>query len=110
MIAILLCAGFGTRMYPLTRDRPKSLLSVAGRPALDYLIDQLLPLEGLSAVHLVTNSRFQEQFERWIQQMRSRFDKGSMDLLLHDDGTVSNEERLGANGDLAFVLRKVGIP
>jgi glucose-1-phosphate thymidylyltransferase len=110
MIAILLCAGFGTRMYPLTQDRPKSLLPVAGRPALDYLINQLLPLEGLSAVHVVTNGRFHDQFKQWVQQSKPRFKEKGIALQLHDDGVRSNDERLGANGDLAFVLNRVGIP
>lgn len=110
MIAILLCAGFGTRMYPLTQDWPKSLLPVAGRPVIDYLIDQLLPFEGLSAVHVVANSRFQDQFKQWVQLASPRFRKRGIALQLHDDGARSNNERLGANGDLAFVLTRVGTP
>ncbi|MGW8187419.1 MAG: sugar phosphate nucleotidyltransferase, partial [Desulfobacterales bacterium] len=41
MMAILLCAGFATRLYPLTRDFPKALLPVAGRPVIDYLVEQV---------------------------------------------------------------------
>ncbi len=65
MNAVLLCAGFATRMYPLTRDFPKPLLPVAGRPVLDYLLDQVAECAGISAVHLVSNARFHDHFCRW---------------------------------------------
>jgi len=65
MIAILLCAGFATRMYPLTKNFPKPLLPVAGRPALDYLVEQILELPGMMSIHLVTNAKFFEHFIDW---------------------------------------------
>src|SRR5262245_27374132 len=36
--AIVFCAGEGTRLRPLTADRPKPMLPVAGRPILEYLL------------------------------------------------------------------------
>ena len=65
MNAILLCAGFGTRMYPITKDQPKSLLSVAGKPVLDYLMQQLLTFPALKAINLITNQRFYQHFLDW---------------------------------------------
>ncbi len=110
MIAILLCAGFGTRMYPLTKKRAKPLLPVAGRPLIDYLLDQFLGFPGLTAVHLVTNSRFWGQFEAWRREVEPVFKASGIRLLLHDDGAKHNEGRLGANGDLAFVLDRIEMP
>lgn len=110
MIAILLCAGFGTRLYPLTKTQPKALLPVAGKPVIDYLVDQLLSFRGLSAVHLVTNHRHLARFEQWAREAMPRFSQKGIFFQLHDDGARSNEERLGANGDLAFVLQQIESP
>jgi glucose-1-phosphate thymidylyltransferase len=110
MIAILLCAGFGTRLYPLTRERAKALLPLAGRAIIDYLVDQLLDLPGLTTVHVVSNHRFIDQFEQWRRELQSRFEAAEIRLQLHDDGASSEAERLGANGDLANVLQKIESP
>src|SRR5690606_26499925 len=39
--AIVLAAGLGTRMRPLTNDRPKPLVDVAGKPLIDHALDRL---------------------------------------------------------------------
>ena len=93
MKALILAAGYATRLRPLTDSIPKQLLPVGGRPMVDWILDGI---EETSAdeVHLVTNARFAEDFERWAQ------DK---DVRIHNDGTTSNEDRLGAIGDIRFV-------
>jgi len=101
--AILLAAGYGTRLYPLTRDRPKALLPVRGRPLLDYLVDALDAAPEISSMVLVTNSRFFQHFQQWAA--RRAFAKP---LRLLNDGTTCNEERLGAIGDISFALREMG--
>ncbi len=110
MIAILLCAGFGTRMYPLTRERPKALLPVAGKPVLDYLVEQLIRLPGLTAVHLVSNGCFYEQFKAWQSRVEAELAAGAITIQLHNNGVTRNEERLGANGDLALALGRIERP
>lgn len=110
MIAIVLCAGFGTRMYPLTRERPKALLPVAGKPVLNYLLEQLLRLPGLTAVHLACNARFYEQFRVWQGRIEPELAAGGITIELHSNGVTRNEDRLGANGDLALVLEQIKQP
>src|SRR5512133_365642 len=39
MKAIILCAGYGTRLGDLTKDTPKPMLPVNGKPLLEYIID-----------------------------------------------------------------------
>jgi glucose-1-phosphate thymidylyltransferase len=94
--AILLCAGYATRLRPLTEDFPKPLLPVGGRPMLDWILDRVV--EVTDDVHVVTNRRFAADFERWSAGRAT----------VHDDGTTSNEDRLGAIGDVRFVLDRIG--
>ena len=96
MRAILLCAGYATRLRPLTENRPKPLLPVGGRPMLDWILDRVV--EVTDDVHVVTNRRFAADFERWSDGRTT----------VHDDGTTSNEDRLGAIGDVRFVLDRIG--
>jgi glucose-1-phosphate thymidylyltransferase len=93
MKALVLAAGYATRLRPLTDTIPKQLLPVGGRPMVDWILDRI---EETSAdeIHLVTNARFAADFERWAE------DK---DVTVHNDGTTSNEDRLGAIGDIHFV-------
>jgi glucose-1-phosphate thymidylyltransferase len=98
--AILLAAGYGTRLRPLTDDRPKHLLPVGGRPMLDWILDWVRELDDLDGVHLVTNSRFAPDFARWAEPHG---------VTVHDDRTMSNEDRLGAVGDLRLVIESAGL-
>jgi glucose-1-phosphate thymidylyltransferase len=98
--AILLAAGYGTRLRPLTDERPKHLLPVGGRPMLDWILDWVRELDDVDGVHLVTNSRFAANFARWAEP------EG---VTVHDDGTTSNEDRLGAVGDLRLVIESAGL-
>ncbi len=95
MRAILLCAGYATRLRPLTENFPKPLLPVGGRPMLDWILDRVA--EVTDEVHVVTNSLFAAAFERWSA--------GRVNV--HDDGTSSNDDRLGAIGDVRFVLDRL---
>lgn len=104
MKAVLLCAGYGTRLYPLTKDTPKPLLPVGGKPILDYLFERVRRLDEVNEVFIVTNDRFHLHFERWAEQIHGR-----PRIEVVNDGTRSEEARLGAVGDLAFVLKKYGI-
>lgn len=99
MKLIVLAAGYATRLYPLTVDRPKSLLEVGGRPMLDHVLERLEPI-GFDATWVVTNSKFAPQFREWA---------AGRDVEVVDDGTTSEDDRLGAIGDLALVLERAGV-
>lgn len=107
MIAILLCAGFATRMYPLTKDFPKPLLQVAGKPVLDYFMEQLLAFPGLREIQLVTNARFFAHFQRWQEGWLPELRNRGIQLVVHNDGATANENRLGAIADLALIVNQL---
>ncbi len=52
MQVVILAAGQGTRLRPLTHDRPKSMLNVAGRPLLHHTLESLVS-HGITEVELV---------------------------------------------------------
>ena len=93
MVALILAAGYATRLRPLTDTIPKQLLPVGGRPMVDWILDKIRDA-GIDDVHLVTNARFAPDFQRWATGKQ---------VVVHDDGTTTNEDRLGAIGDIRFV-------
>lgn len=99
MKALILAAGYATRLRPLTDEYPKMLLPLAERPMLDYLLDRVREVTEIEAIHLVTNARFARRFEEWAPS----------DVTVHDDRTTSNEDRLGAIGDIAFAIDRGGL-
>jgi glucose-1-phosphate thymidylyltransferase len=99
--AYLLAAGYATRMYPLTRDRPKPLLEVAGAPILSHILEGVLALEGLSEVVVISNDRFAKHFEAWAAALGA-----PVPVRVLNDGSTSDDDKLGAIGDLAFALEQ----
>ena len=93
MRALILAAGYATRLYPLTKDRPKPLLELGGRPMVDWILDRINEVDEVDEVHLVTNAKFAPAFRAWAPA----------GVVVHDDGTTSDPDRLGAIGDIAFV-------
>ena len=107
MKALILAAGYATRLYPLTLNKPKALLPMGQRTLLDILMDSLTGIPQLEQTHLVTNHRFAGQFEQWAQGARARY--GALTPVIWDDGTSDNETRLGAIGDMQFVIERAGM-
>lgn len=110
MIAYLLCAGFGTRMRPLTEETPKSLLPVAGRPLLDPLVEELRGWTALDTIHVAANHRDVEALRNWATEWRPDLAADDVALHVHDDGVSTPDEQLGALGDLHFLLERSGLP
>jgi glucose-1-phosphate thymidylyltransferase len=110
MIAVVLCAGFATRMYPLTKNFPKPLLDVAGKPVINYLMDQLVVLPGLDAIYLVSNGKFYSQFVEWKRHW-GHGDRSRCPVVeLLNDGAMNNDNRLGASADFQLVMKTIPEP
>ena len=99
MKTIILAAGYGTRLYPLTLDKPKALLEVGGKTILDRLVKKIELINGNDEIFIVTNEKFTKSFENWSGSI-----KYSTKISVINDKTISNETRLGAIGDINLVL------
>lgn len=104
MKAIVLAAGYATRLYPLTENQPKPLLKVGSKSILDHIMKKMDKVEELDEVFIVTNDKFSTHFEKWEQMANYR-----VKLTVVNDGTLSNETRLGALGDIQYVIDNQGV-
>ena len=95
MIAILLCAGYATRLNPITRDFPKHLLPLAGRPVIDYILEQIFDLRDIREVHVVTNAKFFHTFENWQQKWSKKMGREKVKIKIYNDGSTTNANRPG---------------
>ena len=102
MKCIVLAAGYATRLYPLTENFPKPLLNVGDKTILDWLLDDMEASGKVNGYAVVSNHRFAHIFEDWAKTKPFHID-------VIDDGTVSNETRLGAVKDILFAVRKLSI-
>lgn len=101
MKALILAAGYATRLYPLTKDRPKPLLPVAGKPILEYIMEKIEGVEEIDSLYLVTNEKFILDFKDWLDNFKTK----KKIKILNDDSTC-DDDRLGAIGDIRFFLEE----
>jgi len=104
MRAVILAGGYARRMWPLTKNKPKPLLPIAGRPMLDYVLASLEPLPTLEEIFISTNMRFQSQFKKYLEGVRTR-----KRLRLFVEDSRSEEEKLGSVGALGHLIRENNI-
>jgi len=104
MKAIILCAGYGTRLYPLTENKPKALLEVKGKSLIDMLVDSLEKIEAIDEIIVVSNDRFYNQFCEWGTARKKK-----TPLTILNDFTTSNDNRLGAIGDIKYAIQNLQI-
>jgi glucose-1-phosphate thymidylyltransferase len=103
MKVIILAAGYATRLYPLTLTQPKPLLPVAGKPMIEYVLDNLAPISGIDRIYVVTNAKFAGHFQKWSDHYRAT--KAKLNFTIVNDGSTDDTNKLGAVGDIHYVLR-----
>jgi len=108
MKCLLLCAGYGVRLYPLTRNKPKPLLAIGGIPLLQRTIEKVQQIKQIDRIYLVTNHRFVSHFYYWLRSFQDSSDF-KIPIEIFDDMTQSNDDRLGAIGDIEFVIKNAKI-
>ncbi|MFC0877028.1 sugar phosphate nucleotidyltransferase [Saccharicrinis sp. FJH2] len=102
MDALILAAGYATRLYPLTKNFPKPLLKVGARSILDRLVDDLDQIAEIDRIIVVSNDTFYQHFVDWKTKSGS-----PKDIILLNDGTTNNDNRLGAVKDILFTIEKL---
>ena len=104
MNALILAAGYATRLYPLTLNKAKPLLEVGGKPIIEWLFDKLASVPGLKTVYVVTNNKFSGDFQNWANAYQKR--QPEMQIKIVNDGSSSDDDKLGATGDINLVLTR----
>lgn len=107
MKLLVLAAGYATRLRPLTDHKAKPLLPLSGRPMIDLVLDCFSGCTDIDEVYVVTNHRFARDFESWAEEKKA--EPGPYRVRVFDDKTLSNEDRLGAIGDMNFVITEAAI-
>ncbi len=102
MKCLILAAGYATRLYPLTENFPKSLLEVRGKTILDWLLEDIDRSGAVDGYVVISNHKFADQFTRWAAGH-------ALPIQVVDDGTSTNETRLGAVKDIQFAIERLAL-
>lgn len=97
MKCLILAAGYATRLYPLTENFPKPLLKVGNKTILDWLVDDIAAAGLVDEYVVISNHKFAHHFEEWAETRKEQ-------ISVVDDGTETNETRLGAVRDIQFAI------
>ena len=104
MKAIILAAGYATRMHPLTENQPKALLPLGGRTVIDFIIDHINSLPEVEEIIVVSNHKFYTHFEKWAKTVKS-----SVPVSVLNDGSTSDADKIGSIGDIYFGVTQKNI-
>lgn len=102
MKCLILAAGYATRLYPLTENFPKPLLKVGNKTILDWLVDDIHTIKRVDEYVVISNHKFANHFVDWAKTK-------NMKITIVDDGTSTNETRLGAVKDIQFAIDQLNI-
>ena len=100
MKCLILAAGYATRLYPLTENFPKPLLTVGDKTILDWLVDDIDTAGLVDEYVVISNHKYAPHFADWAA-------KKSQKITVVDDGTSTNETRLGAVKDIQFAIEQL---
>ncbi len=103
MKLLILAAGYATRLYPLTKNKAKPLLAVAGRPMIEHVLATTEGIRELDHILIVTNERFTQDFEAWAGEYRKRHPNCPPITVVNDHST-DDSNKLGAIGDIKLAI------
>jgi glucose-1-phosphate thymidylyltransferase len=96
---IVIAAGYATRLGELTRNFPKPLLKIGKSTILGRMLDDIDTIPEIDEHIIVTNHKFAPIFEQWKSEQHY-----TKPITIIDDGTETNETRLGAVCDLLMAM------
>ena len=100
MKAIILAAGYATRLYPLTEKFSKALLPVQGKPIISHIVENLYEINKIDEIYVITNNLFYKDFLEW--KSTNKYEK----VKIINDNTTSDKNKLGAIGDIKYTIDK----
>src|SRR5438067_11137202 len=104
MNVLILAAGYATRLYPLTLTKAKPLLDVAGKPMVEWVVENLRGVADIETIYIVTNAKFFADFEAWAKNDQSK--NPNFPFKVINDGSTTDDNKLGAIGDINLVLTR----
>ncbi|MFD1684451.1 sugar phosphate nucleotidyltransferase [Halobellus litoreus] len=103
MKAVVLAGGYATRMWPITKDRPKMFLPVGDGTVIDIIFDDLETDDRIDEVFVSTNERFADDFEAFLAD--APYEKPTVSV----EETVAEDEKFGVVGALAQLIEREGV-
>jgi glucose-1-phosphate thymidylyltransferase len=103
MKAVVLAGGYATRLWPITKHRPKMFLPVGEETVIDVIFEDLEDDDRISEVFVSTNERFAETFEEYLAD--SPFEKPTLSV----EETVEEDEKFGVVGALEQLIDREGV-
>jgi glucose-1-phosphate thymidylyltransferase len=103
MNAVVLAGGYATRLWPVTRNRPKMFLPVGERAVIDRIFEALEADDRVEEVYVSTNERFAADFETFLAD--SDYEKPVVSV----EDTTGEDEKFGVVGALAQLVEREGI-
>ncbi|CCQ35629.1 sugar nucleotidyltransferase [Natronomonas moolapensis 8.8.11] len=103
MKAVVLAGGYATRLWPVTKHRPKMLLPVGNTTVIDRIFESLEADDRIESVYVSTNERFASAFETHLED--SDFEKPTLSV----EETTDEDEKFGVVGALAQLVDREGI-
>jgi glucose-1-phosphate thymidylyltransferase len=103
MDAIVLAGGYATRLWPITKDRPKMFLPLDGATVIDRILDGLETDDRIADVYVSTNERFADEFRDYLAE--TPFEKPGLSV----EETTAEDEKFGVISALAQLVGREGI-
>ena len=102
MKAIIMAGGFAKRLYPLTKNKSKCLLEIAGKPIINYTADKLKEIPELGEIIVITNEFFYKDFINWAKTY-------PFPIKVLSDGGTSEDSKIGTLTSFLNFLNKENI-
>ena len=100
MHAVVLAGGYATRLWPITRNRPKMLLPIGEQTVIGTVFEELEADDRISDVYVSTNQKFASVFESHLAN--TEFDKPTLSV----EDTTGEAEKFGVVGALAQLVER----